>query len=332
MKKRMTCAALALALCLGLCPAFAAQEKFPAVNTYPGYADVAESDWFYSNAKLCYEIGLMNGTDKGFEPGKTLTIGECTAIAARMRSALTGEPIPPLEDAPWYLPYAEYMRSVEPLLTGLTAHADDDSTRYGFLRLLDAAISGQEGLLEPINEVEYLPDPGFRENTMVLAFYNAGILTGTDKYGTFDPDKSLTRAEAAAMVSRIARPELRLRFTPEPAAPDLTDLFLEAAYLPSGAVVLVGVTSEQFLAAVNESIARWEAALGADFNWHADGRNGKTVLECVKEETLSALGVTAKQGGELYRNFDYQVYYSRLIDLTGETLQPDYAVKPGGMS
>ena len=324
MKKRLICALLCGALCLS--PVFAAgtEEKFPAVKEYPGFADVVAGSWYESAAKTCYEVGLMNGTNLGFEPGKVLTVGECVAVAARIRETLTGETIPtpaPGESIfPWYYPYVEYMREAEPTLTGIIAYPIEECNRYMFLRLLSAAVSGQAGLLEPINEVTVLPDS---EDEMVLEFYRAGILTGKDKYGTFDAYGSLSRAECAAMVARLVRSELRLTFVP--ADPGQTPAYqmtlaLKAAYLPSGAVVLVGVTSEEFLAAVNESIARWETALGDNFNWHADGGDGKTVLEHVKEETLRTLGVTEQQGGELYQNFDYQVYYSRLIDLTGETL------------
>lgn len=84
MKKRLLCLVLALALCLGSVHA-AGEELFPAVNAYPGYADVKETAWYYDNIKLCNEIGLMNGTDKGFQPEKTLTVAECAAVAARIR-------------------------------------------------------------------------------------------------------------------------------------------------------------------------------------------------------------------------------------------------------
>ena len=105
--KRFTAFLLCAALCLS--PALAVgEEKFPAVNVYPGYADVKETDWFYDTAKLCYEIGLMTGTDKGFEPNKTLTGPECAALAARLREKLTGKPIPeptPDPGLPWYQHY-----------------------------------------------------------------------------------------------------------------------------------------------------------------------------------------------------------------------------------
>ena len=47
MKHRIFASALALSLALTLSPALAAEGdgRFPAVNSYPGYADVKEGDW-----------------------------------------------------------------------------------------------------------------------------------------------------------------------------------------------------------------------------------------------------------------------------------------------
>lgn len=293
-----------------------------------GFSDVGVHDWFAPYVNLCVEHGLMKGTDKGFEPYKTLTIGECTAIAARLREGLTGEAIPVMEDVPWYLPYAEYIRGVEPALTGLTAHAEDNSTRYEFLRLLNAALLGQEGMLGAINAVEMLPDPGFQEDEMVLGFYNAGILTGTDQYGTFAPDRTLTRAEAAAMVARVVEPELRLSFVPEDYSP-----FVAAGMEPGTVMFEDGTTAEEFLGWVNGRIAMAEESavkVGEEFNWHSIvGGTEKSTLEWVRDQVLEDLGVTEGQGTQAYRDFDYQVYYSRLIDVMGETLEPKYGVGTG---
>ncbi len=219
--KKLTSIFLALALVVSAASAFAVrEEKFPAVNTYPGYADVKETAWYYDNIRLCNEVGLMNGTDKGFQPEKTLTVAECAAVASRIRSALTGEAIPEVDPThyvvtppPWWASYIEYLRNVQPTLTPTLAHAEDDCTRAQFLRLLDVAIPAEGGLLDAINSITALPDT---DDTTVLAFYNAGILTGVDEQGTFDGDKTLTRAECAAMISRIVRPELRKSFVPAP--------------------------------------------------------------------------------------------------------------------
>lgn len=43
--------------------------------------------------------------------------------------------------------------------------------------------------------------------------YNAGILTEFDKYGTFKPFSSISRAEVAAIISRMVNTSLRKQFT-----------------------------------------------------------------------------------------------------------------------
>lgn len=308
MKKRLTCAVLALALCLGLCPAFGAgtEEKFPIKNTYPGYADVHENDWFYANAKLCYETGLMMGTDAGFEPGKTLTNAECVTLAARVGAALRGDTIRPAQPGEeWWEPYREYR-----FPSGGGGVSYEGATRWDFLFMLYLYVY-EAGLLEPINAITALPDS---DEAMVLAYYNAGILTGTDEYGSFQGGKGLTRAEAAAMVSRIIRPGLRLEFAPA----DIS-MFLAARMTPYTGL-FQDVYAKDLLPVINEHIAKWEAALGDDFNWHADAGDGKTVLEHVKEDPLTGFWVSQKDAWESYKDFDVQVYYSRLIDLTGKTL------------
>lgn len=300
------------------------EDKFPSVNVYPGYADVAESDWFYDNAKLCYEIGIMTGTDLGFEPGKTLTGAECAALAARLREGLTGKAIPaPVPDPgrPWYQHYVDYLKEAVQesgsSYYGIIDWEDLESpaTRYDFLVFMALVADGNGDYFSNINNLSYEDLPDNKNDNVALQFYNWGILTGVDKYGTLAPDRTLTRAEAAAMVARMAKPELRKTFTPADYSP------FTAAYLTPDTVMFdTGLTAEEFLITINNAIAAWEDALGDEFNWHYVWTDGKSVLDHVKEDSLSALGVTEKQGTGAYQDFDVQVYYSRLIDLTGETL------------
>lgn len=69
--------------------------------------------------------------------------------------------------------------------------------------------------LPAINEITGLPDTGDPD---ALELYRAGVLTGSDEYGTFHGELTLTRAEAAAICARILRPDLRVHFTPAPLA------------------------------------------------------------------------------------------------------------------
>lgn len=273
--KRLAAVVLALALCLGGVHA-AGEELFPAVNSYPGYADVKETDWFYENAKLCTEVGLMNGTDKGFEPEKVLTVAECATVASRIREKLTGEAVPgvtplPGETLPWYQQYLGYMRSADAKLTPMLAHPEESCSRMQYLMLLNAALPAEQGLLSAINAITSLPDTN---DGVVLSFYNAGVLTGVDEQGTFDGDKSLTRAECAAMVSRIVRPELRQRFTPKvktevgPSQGQEVSPDTAAVTVNGQAIFLNTVLAYTVQTAYNQDLAFYRA--GSRLNWDQD--------------------------------------------------------------
>ena len=80
----------------------------------------------------------------------------------------------------------------------------ETATRLDFVKLL-SLVSGD--LLEPINDITHFPDATEETKNLVLPFYQAGILTGTDDYGTFRANGTLSRAEMATMAARLIRPE-----------------------------------------------------------------------------------------------------------------------------
>lgn len=302
MKRKLTCLLLAAALTLS---AAAAAEGFPAVNSYSGFPDVTQEDWFYPNVKLCYETGLMTGTGQGFQPGNTLTIGEVAAIAVRLHARLTGgsQPDGAQPDQPWFQPYVSYLTGL-----GLTVPSGEkNATRLDFVKLLSGVLPQE--LLSPINSISALPDCN---DSDVLAFCAAGILTGIDKYGTFAGDRTLTRSECAAMVSRVVRTDLRLSFTPISFLP-----FTAAGLTPDVPFFQGGVTAGDFLPVILSLISELErasAAAAVEFNWY-NTYDGQTYLDYVNTSALTQLGVTAAQGLPIYREFDVQVYYSRYLSL-----------------
>ncbi len=201
--------ALLLSCFLLASPALAA-EWFPAVQSYAGFADVAEDAWYTDAVKTCYEAGLMRGTSaETFSPHETMYVSEVATIAARMRAAINGETIPQLAPAQgqsreWYDDSIDYLTAAGVSVALPTQRA----TRAQFVAYLSAVTPQSE--LAAVNAITALPDS---DNEAVLRFYNAGILTGVDDYGTFHAEGTLTRAECAAMVARILRPQLRQRFT-----------------------------------------------------------------------------------------------------------------------
>ena len=315
MKKQLIALALSTALLAGSSAAIAPEEAFPAVNTYPGFADVAGlhavvagSAWCAATVQTCYEVGLMTGTGTGtgFAPDQVLTVGEVAAIAARMNEAITGDSIYLVDSTlPWYTSYVDYLEKLGVEVPDPVKQA----TRQEFIAMLAAVVP--EDMLTPINQITALPDTA---DAAVLSFYNAGILTGVDDWGTFAPGKTLTRAETAAMVARVARPELRESFSPADYA------MFTAAYLkPADVLFTNGVTAGQYLPYVQALIDGLEAdcaAQGMEFNWF-NTVDGVTFLDYVEDTALAHFGVTAKDGTQLYQDFDMQVYYSRYLDQKG---------------
>ena len=306
--KKLAALVLSAALMMGSAAAVTPEEAFPKVNDYPGYSDVQPTDWFASAAQACYEVGLMTGTNTGFSPKSNLTVAQVATIAARMHAAITGESIPiatpkPDQTLPWYFSYVHYLEQL-----GIAVpDPEKDATRQEFVDLLCGVVP--EDMLSPINTVTALPDS---TDPDVLAFYNAGILTGMDQWGTFLPDKTLTRAEAAAMVARVARTGLRQTFTPADYTP-----FTAAGLKPSDVLFTNGTTAGAWLPYVQALIDGLEqdcAAAGLEFNWF-NTVDGVEFLDYVKNTALSHFGVTAKDGTDAYKTFDVQVYYSKVIDL-----------------
>ncbi len=262
--------ALLLAGALALTPALAAtQDLFPAKNSYPGFADVPQGEWYSAAVQTCYEVGLMNGTGEGsFTPAGTMSVAEAATIAARIRETLTGQPIPqPEEGEPWYEGYVDYLIGAGVSVALPTQRA----TRAQFFSYLAAVVPESE--LAPINAIAALPDT---DDAGVLRFYNAGVLTGTDEYGTFRPAGSLSRAECATMVARIIRPELRQRFTLQEKPAEATGPSYQEELDSTMAMMVNGqaVSMSEFVNAMDRFIFETDyqlyASTGKRLDWSAD--------------------------------------------------------------
>lgn len=279
MKKKIICGIL----CLGLCAS-------SALGLENSFTDVKDSDWFAPYVAVCAENGLMKGTGGGnFSPVGTITVAEVATIAARLGESLNGQPIPfgtplPGEDVPWYHWYVEYLKGYGVTVTGPEAPA----TRQDFISFLAAVTPAQE--LAAINSITKLPDT---TDTGVLAFYNAGILTGVDASGTFAGEKTLTRSEAAAMVSRVVEPSLRQSFVPQSAPAQQTTGSLNDKV----AMVVNGqkVTAEELCSWIVQVAYYWDSFyynnFGSRLSWNDEVE--QSILNQAMEQTVAYLGMSA---------------------------------------
>lgn len=197
---------------------------FQRVNTYRAgqFADVAPEDWYFAGVSAAYELGLMGGESDGyFNADGQVTVAQAIVMAARLHSIYhTGSGDFPAGD-PWYQPYVDYAKA-RGILTGepeLSAAA----TRAQFADMLSRALPADD--LAQINEigVNAIPDvkAGNAYADSIYMLYRAGILTGSGSRGAFYPSSSISRAEAAAIMARMADKSLRKSVTLQYSGPRL---------------------------------------------------------------------------------------------------------------
>lgn len=198
-------------------------DNFKITQSYSSghYKDVKSSDWFYKNVKSTYETGLMVGTDsRHFSPKGNVTWAQAVALLARIHSIYKGDGhVFNAGSSAWYVPYVDYSIS-EGIFSTQQVYGtlNDPLSRAAFVELLERALP--ESAYPEKNHIGKYDIPDVSVNTAyydeVMNFYKSGILSGSDEYGFFDPYSLVSRAECAAIVTRIADPSLRNSFTLKP--------------------------------------------------------------------------------------------------------------------
>lgn len=179
------------------------------------FSDVPLSRWYYENVASVYEYGLMNGKGNNtFDPSGKLTIAETITVAVRMNYIYNFSEQFYTDDSTnsttWYDIYVDYAKEFG-IINGTYSNYIAPATRAEFAQILASSIDSID--LEEINIVEdgAIPDVDMNADWAyaVYLLYRAGVLSGSDANGTFNPNSTITRAEAAAIITRIVDPCLR---------------------------------------------------------------------------------------------------------------------------
>lgn len=174
------------------------------VKTYQAgqFDDVKTTDWYADAVKGIYEYGLMVGTGATtFSPNKTITAPEIYLLFARFDSLLNG--------GDGVIAGEDWTTSGKNFLTGhgkaieLQESENGSVSRAYIIGQLAQIINVSE--LKQLNNVVSVPDidrdtPYYAE---ILQLYKAGVLTGSDEYGTFNPMAYISRAELSAILVRV---------------------------------------------------------------------------------------------------------------------------------
>ena len=195
--------------------ASSASAAFNRTNTYieGQFADVSSDEWYVTEVKNTYELGLMSGTGGGlFNPDGAVTVAEAITMAARATSIYAGETIEEF-DGEWYQKFVNYALSKGFVQNGQFDNFDRPAKRHEVASLFKNAMP--DGYFTAKNNVEKIPDVSLKKeyHSDLLTLYKAGVVMGSDSYGNFKPEDNITRAEAAAIINRVALPENRLSKT-----------------------------------------------------------------------------------------------------------------------
>ena len=187
-------------------------QSFEKQRSYDDrFTDVPESEWYASEVKNAYELNLMNGNgDSTFSPNGDVTIAEAVTLASRCFAIYNGETINTETDGEWYTPYFDYAVKNGIMEEDTFDNPDRPAKRHELASLFRKALP--DSYYNEINNVERIIDVSenapYEEDLLTL--YRAGVVMGSDSYGSFKPESNITRAEAAAVIGRMALPETRI--------------------------------------------------------------------------------------------------------------------------
>ena len=194
---------------------------FPDSAVYrPGqFADVPQDEWYADSVARAYGFGLMKGDSAtAFRPEGEVTLAEAITMAARIHSIYStgSESFRQDSGEAWYRCYLDYAYENDVIdYSYYNRDPDVPATRAQYADIFAHALPAEA--LAEINAITdgAIPDVSLRNRyaASIYRLYRAGILTGGDEKGTFAPNDFITRAESAAIVSRMASSAYRVHFS-----------------------------------------------------------------------------------------------------------------------
>lgn len=177
------------------------------VRSFNGhFKDVKSTNWFSSVVASAFELGFMDGREVlYFEPQGKVTAAEAVTMCARFLSLYYDDRWDFSSGGPWYSGYYDYLERWG--INTSFAAPDDYITRGDFAVLMARALPDEA---RGGNIPTVFPDVPAKYQSSVTALTKCGVIVGSDN-GLFLPYDSLTRAEAAAFLGRMADRSLRAR-------------------------------------------------------------------------------------------------------------------------
>lgn len=174
------------------------------------FCDVSEAAWYRDNVASIYTDGLMLGiSDSAFAPEKQISVAEAITLACRIHDTFYGLSDSHPGRSIWYDGYVAYAISEGVIRRTQFSDYNRPASRQEVAVILASALP--DTVFTPVKDAVLIPDisPEASYYSMVSMLYRAGILTGVSG-GGFEPERTITRAEVAAIATRMVKPSLRI--------------------------------------------------------------------------------------------------------------------------
>lgn len=180
------------------------------------FSDVPETHWAYEFVTEAAEKGWVSGVGGGlFAPDNEVTYADLTTMLVRAFFSEQLEAQTVADDTPWYAAACSAAEEIG-LYVGVdlrTQHTNESMvtqpvSRYEMAQILYNAVRAAGVQLTPDlsaaqeSTADWDSVPG-RYQAAVAATKGAGILAGVDSVGTFNGTATMTRAQAATVMSRL---------------------------------------------------------------------------------------------------------------------------------
>lgn len=178
------------------------------INNLP-FTDVSMGSWFYDNVKYCYDNGLMIGADaKSFAPEGAVSRGQVVTVLYRLAGSpsVAGKTCPLTDvDSSWCKDAIiwGYNAGIVMGYDDNTFRPDESVTREqlaAFVYRYANDGSAASGKISAFTDAEYISDYAVTAMNWCI---NKGVIIGMGD-GTLYPQGCSTRAQFAAMISRLA--------------------------------------------------------------------------------------------------------------------------------
>ena len=209
--KRIISILLAVAMLVGILPVtvFAQSGKTNGQVAHP-FSDVPKGSWYEEYLQYVWEHGLFVGTSSNeYSPESTFTRAMFVTVLGRMEkidlSAYTQKVFDDVAPESWYGPYVAWAAQAG-ITNGISAEffAPDQEVTREQIAVFTHRYLNSKGLHVDAEELTY-HDKGIISDYAVEAVgvcSSIGIFVG-DERGSFNPLNSATRAEAAAVFTRL---------------------------------------------------------------------------------------------------------------------------------